>query len=36
MPPGAGFAYDWDVASGVIGAIVDDGDMMQVATYRYR
>jgi hypothetical protein len=36
MPPGAGFAYDWDVASGVIGAIVDDGDTMRVATYRYR
>jgi heat shock protein HtpX len=36
VPPGGDFAYDWDAGSGVIGAIVDNGDAMRVATYRYR
>jgi Zn-dependent protease with chaperone function len=34
--PAGSFAYDWDVASDVIGAIVDDGDMTRIATFHYR
>ena len=36
VPPASRFAYDWDVAADVIGAIVDDGDTVQIATYRFR
>jgi heat shock protein HtpX len=35
VAPDGRFAYDWDVASGVVAAIVDNGDAMRVATYRY-
>ncbi len=34
--PAGHFAYDWDVVSGVIGAIVDDGDTTRIATYHYQ
>jgi heat shock protein HtpX len=36
VPPGASFAYEWDIESKVLGAIVDNGDTMRVATFRYR